>query len=343
MKTLKCYLLVLICTGMILFWTKPVLALDLYTVLFEDGTKITGFIKEMNTHWIVLKTSEGKTLWRDFFDIKSIVPGAGMNAKGVDKIKETIHLKNRSLSLGFVSSDFNYEEKGLMQEKGTLYGVRAVFQQRNERDGMFQADLEFYRSDITYDGHYQDFDGTIGDSVMADTKDWLLEIRAFGGIDYEFLEGKLMTPYIGFGYRHWNDQVQAAGGYEREIKYWYVPVGFQLVSPLTGSWTVGMSMEYDIFLSGRVTSHLGDISPLLDDLHNDQRFGDGYGVRGSVQIRGGLVGDMGICVEPFVSYWDMDDSEASLIYYDTATGLGNYGIEPKNTTFHYGVRLLLEF
>ena len=75
----------------------------------------------------------------------------------------------------------------------------------------------------------------------------------------------------------------------------------------------------------------------------DQTFGDGYGVRGAVQISGGLIGNTGICIEPFVSYWDVDESEPALILYDTTTGLGTYGIEPKNTTFHYGVRMLLEF
>ena len=38
------------------------------------------------------------------------------------------------------------------------------------------------------------------------------------------------------------------GGVEREIKYWYSPLGLKTYSQLSDNWTWGMSVEYDLFL-----------------------------------------------------------------------------------------------
>lgn len=234
-----------------------------------------------------------------------------------------------SFEVAPVAYRFEYEEPSIMSEKGFLYGVMGRYAY-NQSAVMIDCSLEFASGSLDYDG--STWGGT---PVKADTDDYLFEIRTLlGGNIYQ---GKnKVTPFIGFGLRYWNDTIQSAGGYEREILYLYSPIGIKLAGPISAKWSWSFSGEYDLFWKGWVTSHLSDADPGFNDPENNQSFGEGFGVRVSFQFRNHLSEKFSWYIEPFFRYWDVEQSDyAILTYYGAPTGLKVY--EPENNTLAYGV------
>ncbi len=125
-------------------------------------------------------------------------------------------------------------------------------------------------------------------------------------------------------------------GYEREVKYWYSPIGIKTVSPLSGIWTWGIAAEYDLFWSGKVESHLSDLLEGLNDPEVDQNSGDGYALRFSLYLTNHCW-----FVEPFITYWNIDQSDqATLTLFGEPIG---YVYEPENETTTYGIRIGWKF
>ena len=114
-------------------------------------------------------------------------------------------------------------------------------------------------------------------------------------------------------------------GYEREQTYWYMPLGFETVTPFAnGKWKWGIRAEYDVFVMGYNDS---------GGSHFDQNDGSGYQL--SAFVKGLVMEKSGILVsfEPFYRYWDVGISSVS------SDGF----IEPPNDTAEYGIRAVVEF
>jgi hypothetical protein len=132
---------------------------------------------------------------------------------------------------------------------------------------MIDCSLEFASGSLDYDG--RTWGGT---PIKTDTDDYLFEIRTLlGGNIYE--GNNKVTPFIGFGLRYWNDTIQGAGGYEREILYLYSAVGMKMEGPISDKWSWSFTGEYDLFWKGWVTSHLC----IADTGFNDPEYHCGYG------------------------------------------------------------------
>ena len=223
---------------------------------------------------------------------------------------------------------FEYEEPSVMSEKGFLSGVMGRYTY-NQSAVMFDCSLEYAAGSLDYDG--STWGGT---PVKADTDDYIFEIRILLGGNIH--QGKTkVTPFIGFGLRYWNDTIQTAGGYEREISYLYSPIGVKFTGPLSTRWSWGFSGEYDLFWKGWVTSHLSDAVTGYNDPENNQSFGDGFGVRFSFQFRNHISTRLSWYIEPFFRYWDVDQSDYAIL---TSNGAPiDFVYEPENNTLSYGV------
>ena len=256
--------------------------------------------------------------------------GAIVSADGTDAI-----VSKHNFLIGLDIGYLDYEEKGLMEEDGPMYGLIWGYTCHGDDKLMINTSLRYSFGELDYDGAYQD-----GTPLTADTDDWIVEGRGLIGFDYALEGSKVITPFIGIGYRYWNDDINGSGGYEREIQYWYFPVGFETISPLSADWKWGISIEYDLFLRGEVKCHISDVLPSVSDAENDQDFGDGHGIRGSLRFKGKLTKNYSLSVEPYVRYWDVDDSDTTIVMY-----MGEpYSIfEPANETLSFGLRLSLEF
>jgi hypothetical protein len=259
---------------------------------------------------------------------------------GVMKINKTkkfgLMLPESSFNIGFDTRYIDYEEEGLMEEEGWMYGIVGSYIYHGNNKLMFETSLSYVFGEIDYDGQTES-----GTPLKADTNDWIFEWRGLIGKDYRLRDSGIATPFIGVGYRYWNDDIDASGGYEREIQYWYVPIGVKTIGTLIGNWTWGVSIEYDLFLSGEVKSHISDIHPAFNDPENDQDFEDGYGVGLALQFNRKLSDNYGFSIEPYIRYWDIDESDISTL---TEYGIPiAYLVEPENETTVYGLRLIITF
>jgi len=234
--------------------------------------------------------------------------------------------------VGLKTRYFDYKEPGFMQETGFMYGVVGDYTHHSTHNVMVHASLESSLGRLDYDGHFQD-----GTPLKTDTEDWLVECRGLIGYDIGINGRYLMTPYTGIGYRYWNDVISSSYGYEREIHYWYVPIGVKTAGPLAERWTWGVTAEYDLFCRGIVKSHLTDADPAYNDPVLNQGFGEGYGVRCALMFARALAGGASLSIEPFISYWDINRSDIGDLCFN-GSPIGHV-VEPNNETISYGLSI----
>lgn len=247
---------------------------------------------------------------------------------------------------------FNYKEPGIMEEDGAFYGIFGAYTFRDKLDeriygdgaegsnktGMFKIEgrLDFGEVDYT----------SQNTGSIDNIEDWIFEVRGLAGCDFYFGDAQSgrVTPYLGFAYRYLNDdsagRVSTTGhfGYERESNYYYVPVGIEIHREFAADWGATLNLEYDWFIQGKQRSHLGDAVTGLNTVENDQE--KGYGLRASARITK-YNPSVDFFVEPFIRYWDIDDSNVSAI---TFSGLiVGSGVEPANESYEAGLRLGLHY
>jgi hypothetical protein len=238
-------------------------------------------------------------------------------------------LQKPEWEIGFEVFSDKYEEPDVMQEEGTFYGIVLA----NTSYGAGKIDMtrfegEFAYGKLDYDGHLMD--GT--PYTMSDLKDYLFDLRILGGRDFTGNNG-ILTPYWGLGYR-WlhDDSTSDPAGYKRYSNYLYLPLGLMGAAPIgNDGWSIGATGEFDILLLGLQTSDFG-----WDTIHNRQNPFSGYGLRGAISLANKQSGKIGFKIEPFVRYWDIDESELENTTYGAF-------VEPANTTTQYGIQLYVTF
>jgi len=245
-------------------------------------------------------------------------------------------LRETGPEMGFELSHITYEEPGVMEEKGIMYGVDGSYATHLKSNFMFGLEGRFSCGQVDYDGKLSD--GT--PYTVDDINDYIFEGRFLTGYDCLTSETAVITPYIGIGYRYLNDGMgEDARGYERESNYFYSPIGIDAIANLGNGWFVGVIAEYDIFWHGVQKSHLGDVYAGVDVVENDQE--KGYGARGSIRIQK-KGNKMDLVIEPFIRYWDIKQSDTSAIIL-AGTNIIGFGYEPENNSTEYGIKLAVKF
>ena len=260
----------------------------------------------------------------------------GVAGEEESRLAESLH--KHSWSVWPEMSHLEYKEPGAMKERGTLFGLGASYTYRGWADAnsitaeggnLLRLEGRFGVGQVDYDGHLMD--GT--PYTMDGIDDSLLELRVLGGRDY-LRPASLTTLYFGLGYRYLNDDSSSdPHGYRRESNYFYLPLGVQHTRSLSAEWLLVPAAEFDLLVLGLQVSHLGDADPSLGNVTNEQSFG--FGLRGSVKFQK-RVGSLDLGVEPFVTYWNVDESNRK---YDNGIAIR----EPENWSLEYGLRLVLAF
>ena len=250
---------------------------------------------------------------------------------GLGSVLAQTELPKHSGDLGTEISYIKYKEPGVMEEKGMMYGIVGSYTYRPKF--MLKAEGRFAYGQVDYKNS-----GTL-DSL----DDYILEFRGLGGYDFSVFTASTLTPYIGIGYRYLNDDMKGttstgALGYGRESNYIYSPIGVEIITPLKNDWSIGATVEYDIFWWRFQKSHLSDTGLALNDIENDQD--KGYGIRGSIKFQ--KKGEkLDFVIEPFIRYWNIKKSKETVITY-SGTIIG-YGYEPKNNSTEIGCKLAVKF
>jgi len=233
------------------------------------------------------------------------------------------------ISLGLYTSDITYTEPNVMQEEGSLTGIKGEV--TFHRGGAFQSFEAYYsRGEMDY----------VGSGTINNIPDEVFEIRGLFGRDFKLNRGLSLSPYVGLGYRYLNDDSSGllsstgASGYEREQVYFYMPIGFKLNK---GAEVLGFKLstriEYDYFISGENNSYLDEIGNSYDNVTLNQN--DGYGYRFSFTFTKVFNNGSALTLEPFYRYWHVEDSE---ITYDS---INRGWIEPDNYSEEVGIALIL--
>ena len=265
------------------------------------------------------------------------------------------------VEIGGESFFYSYREPDLMKTKGYKNGIFGSFTYRLKENERPQSLKEIFSGSsgvnmLRVEGRYA-FGKTDYESNGTGSEDgipyWAIECRGLAGYDIPLTSAVRLTPYVGLGYRYLYDDggggVTTTGhwGYDRESQYVYLPLGLETEYKFKNSWSIGLTVEYDYFIDGEQTSHLEDGGTGYDPLENDQN--DGYGLRGSFRVMKESQA-MDFFVEPFVRYWDIEDSKVSALTINgqviPVPGSPGYvygGREPKNNTTEYGVKLGLRY
>lgn len=236
--------------------------------------------------------------------------------------------------LGYQGTYLYYDEPDVMHEKGFLNGGFVAWTGYfTDQHIMAAIELEGVAGGMRYYGKYSD-----GTRLKCDTDDYLLSGRLTVGKGFE-VGGVGVTPYIGFGTRYWYDRIKAAGGYKRYIHQYYLPLGVNVVYRLDANWSLGGSIEGDLFLGGTVKSKLSDVGPDYQDADNSQDFLDGFGARISLfaeyQFEACALG-----FEPYFRYWKLDDSDKDTVRFGDRQARV---YEPENKFYMSGIRLYLKY
>ncbi len=260
-----------------------------------------------------------------------------VNAQAALEVDPGVTEVTHSFDLTTDGSYIKYEEPDIMKETGWMAGVSGEYTARFPQHLVLGVDGRFAFGQVDYESN--------GTGTIDNINDFLGETRVTAGYDVYMESASRITPYAGFGYRFLRDELggnistTGAGGYDRESNYYYLPVGVKTLTSLDGDWFFGVKAEYDIFLNGTQKSMLGQALTGVDTLENDQN--DGYGLKGSIQIikrneRFNLL------VEPFVNYWNIDQSELKAITYG-GTPVGVVGYEPENNSTEVGLKIGLAY
>lgn len=238
-----------------------------------------------------------------------------------------------AFKIGYQGMQMYYDEPGLMEEKGMLHGgVLSWTGYSGKRLFMVGGELELLKGGMDYDGQYSD-----GTKLTCNTDDRYLDLRFLAGKGMGFGSWAL-TAYAGLAGRYWFDRIKAVGGYEREIKQAYLPLGIR-IRHLSGRWSLGGSLEGNLLIYGRVESALSQVGPQYGDADNIQEFMSGLGGRISAfaeyRVGGYILG-----LEPYYRYWQVRESKIDTIPYG---GRRAEVVEPENRSHMTGIRFYIRF
>lgn len=270
-----------------------------------------------------MRMIKGSLLLLGMFCFMAISVGFVNHARAANK---------HEFSIGLDAMYMDYEESGYMEIEGDMYGVVGKYTYNNII--MSEASLRYMNGGLDYKGRTWG-----GLPAESNTDDWIFEGRYLLGINFGSKAGIRFTPFIGGGYRHWNDDIRTSGGYEREVEYLYSPIGAKFHTSLPKHWSLMISGEYDHFWGGRVKSHLRNVvHGINSNPEVDQD--EGYGLKLSATLEGELGTWYALAIKPYFTYWHIKDSEYKIINYQ---GGSFFLFEPKNKTKSFGCRISLMF
>lgn len=286
----------------------------------------------MNKHLGILIVAVGLT----FIQTQTAV--AAENKADSSSLAEQRNNQQISLGGGWVA-DYRYEEPGLMSLTGqmTRYeaGYRRLLHLKN-RTAWWAADASYTYGNLRYDGGVSNLltGQTTPVSYRADDK--ILVVRGRFGLSLFDTGDRVVNVYLGLGVWDLKDRSVGPGTYDREITYFYLPVGAEYVAKWGFfSWVSSMEMDHQII--GVVQTHLSDANPNYPDLTDYQVLGWGAKVSTAAEFD---TGPFSIIVDAYYQFWTMNESSKSEA---TIAGQTVYFSEPKNDTEMVGVDLGVRF
>lgn len=226
---------------------------------------------------------------------------------------------------------------------GVMHGVRLAYTSHSGRGLMFRVDGSLNFGELDYDGAVVVIDEETLTwtefPAEADSDDVLLTLQGIVGWDFECWD-IVSRLYTGLAFRYWNDEIDDAAGYEREITQFYLPVGYGFSVPIGRNMVIGGEADVRLLLGGSVKSRLSDAIPEFHDAENTQDFASGFGINSSLYLKYDCDWFPPVAIGVFANYYDIDKSDEDVVFVGEEGGcLAFY--EPKNETLEVGARVSL--
>ncbi len=231
--------------------------------------------------------------------------------------------------IGLDFAAYDYHEESATSSKGGLLGLYAAM-------GFQPTDCFLLQAYASIAGGYLDYEGYSTDDrpLSYDVPTFLANARISAGFPKTFNSVTIM-PFAGVGVRYLDEDYKHNhwDGYRRETTQLYLPLGLSL-SVASGPWSYGLRAEYDLFLTGLSRNRdvpLGGGHSKTVSLRQDT----GFGVQGSLFLQRDITEFLAFTLEPFVSYWDINDSDVE----ETCMLEHSHDFQRKsNQTWFYGLR-----
>ena len=236
--------------------------------------------------------------------------------------------KRFNFTIGAQTFFSTYEEPNIMENEGWLNGLSYSLSYQDQINWLYKIEGVVAIGQVDYSSEST---GSIDDqdNFMAETRG-IVEYNLFSNI----------TLFSGVGYRYLfngsENRISSNNywGYDRKSNYLYSPIGTNLTFIQNNDCQFRLSLEYDYFWIGIQKNEMGYLSG-HDDFSNTQH--SGYGYRYSLEVRKKLSANTWISISPFLRYWNIDNSDATVDSYNTSW------IEPRNVTNEYGINISLLF
>lgn len=325
---------------------------DLKGVELNDGTVIRGTVLKLNVYEVKIEDKDGKVSTVKFDDVTHFIhkeaqpilepkeikdePAPAVYKKSAEgkpeeKTTSIVTLARHTFEIEPELSYIKYEESGVMEQKGIMYGIIGSYAYHNKL--MLKGEGKFSYGLLSYDG------STWGGTPVSinNITNYMLELRGLVGYDFSVSQATTITPYLGLGYRYLQDNTQqkSLSGYQRESNYLYSPIGIDAITHLKNGWSWGASLEYNLFWKGRQKSYLSNFDSRLNNPENNQN--SGYGLRGSLFLKK-IAGRVSYSFGPFIRYWDIAESDKQPL---TLNGVYIRDVyEPKNNSTEVGLKFI---
>lgn len=222
-----------------------------------------------------------------------------------------------------VLDQWKYEEPGLMQDSGLLYGINYAFK---DVSGSFyyEANLEYLMGKTEYDGALNN-----GTPYVHDSNNRILMGQLWAGVQSD--QGSFgFIPKVGILFRRLVDQDdEASGDYQRDQDYFAIPVGLDLIFP-TGTGRLALTGFVTLAFKGVNKTHFEDVGGA-----NNPKFDqdDGRGFEAGISyLQGQWHGGF------FVRTWKVDDSDTELVTFPANPAFDGQYLEPENETLSFGFK-----
>jgi hypothetical protein len=243
-------------------------------------------------------------------------------------------------SVQLATSTYKYSEEK-MQQSGAMNGFALgtrIHPPASSSSFFIDGGIEYFTGKPEYDG--QTFGGT---PVTASSKNHFYTVQGLVGTTLapDPYSSALVIDLSGGGaYRYLDEKTDGKGTYEREQTYIYAPLVGQVRYATSPRVTFVGGLELDIFLAGRNTSHLSQLSPEIHDVEFKQEDGTGSKLFAGFNVN---MQNTELTFQLFYRQWNIEDSNVVLSDLTDDDGNQVSVLEPKNETTQTGLMVGLTF
>lgn len=253
--------------------------------------------------------------------------------------------------VAYETSSYTYKEphsahpislKSNKQGFSAAYKRYGIWESQNPGAAFGLLEIRYMTGDNTYKG-WLNGGGVYTPFEASDIRDYYYEGAIKVGTSVYQKDNFNLEGFLGIGYRFLKDHLESvgAGGYVRESKYLYAPIGLSADYKMNEFFKVTLKTEIDCLLSGEQYS--GEVVgyDISQGVLNRQE--EGYGLRASLRVSSSL-SIAEIFIEPFWRYWHIQNSEYETQYVKIGGNWYQQTIfEPFNTTQEYGIKVGIVF